>query len=327
MILILKSTLIVTAYLIIRSICVKKISWRRVYTLGLLPACGLTAILFTSSNKDFWAWIILRCVNVCAKPFRGVHQLFTGAEGSKKDFSRQVVNLLNCSEGTIAKTIWLLGMIIVAGYYNLVFIRLVLMLIQNSKRVDVEAGTEFTVRETSSTRIPFLLWNEIFLPCGLTLREEQCQYVIKHEKQHYYQGDAIWNLWRILLSIVFWFHPLVWFFCRLSRNDSEFSCDEQITETMNHEQKEGYCTTLLSFATNIEYRKADSQEVSCLSGNLIHERIYTITKSTGQYKRKWILLMYSCMFLLFFTCFMVGTAWKKHCKEASYANVVEYPFE
>lgn len=91
----------------------------------------------------------------------------------------------------------------------------------------------------------------IYLPAQRLdqLTEEQVKWIICHEECHYRQGDHIWSLLRILLTAVYWFHPLVWAAAYLSKKDAEISCDEKVLANSNMTQKIAYGKTLICVAS------------------------------------------------------------------------------
>ena len=91
----------------------------------------------------------------------------------------------------------------------------------------------------------------IYLPAQRLdqLTEEQVKWIICHEECHYRQGDHIWSLLRILLTAVYWFHPLVWAAAYLSKKDAEISCDEKVLANSNLTQKIAYGKTLICVAS------------------------------------------------------------------------------
>ena len=88
----------------------------------------------------------------------------------------------------------------------------------------------------------------IYIP--FRLREDEREYIIKHEQYHLRRKDNIVKILAVFLTTVYWFHPLVWVSYFLMVRDMEMSCDEQVLTAMEVDVRKEYSETLLAFATN-----------------------------------------------------------------------------
>ena len=64
--------------------------------------------------------------------------------------------------------------------------------------------------------------NTIFIADELTVVNEK--EIIRHETMHYQHLDPVWNLFRCLITAIYWFNPFVWLASYLSRQDAEYAC-------------------------------------------------------------------------------------------------------
>lgn len=150
--------------------------------------------------------------------------------------------------------IWLAGtccILLVVLAANIFYVH---KLKKNRKSFDKFREGKLPVYVTENVQVPCLygmLKTAIYLPAQRIdqLTEEQVKWIICHEECHYRQGDHIWSLLRILLTAVYWFHPLVWAAAYLSKKDAEISCDEKVLVNSNLTQKIAYGRTLICVAS------------------------------------------------------------------------------
>lgn len=150
--------------------------------------------------------------------------------------------------------IWLAGtcsILLVVLVANIFYVH---KLKKNRKSFDKFREGKLPVYVTENVQVPCLYGvfkRAIYLPAQRLdqLTEEQVKWIICHEECHYRQGDHIWSLLRILLTAVYWFHPLVWAAAYLSKKDAEISCDEKVLANSNMTQKIAYGKTLICVAS------------------------------------------------------------------------------
>ncbi|MDE6568953.1 MAG: M56 family metallopeptidase [Lachnospiraceae bacterium] len=89
---------------------------------------------------------------------------------------------------------------------------------------------------------------KIYIP--FRLDEEEREYIIKHERHHIDRRDNIVKLIAVLITCIYWFHPLVWISYFFMIRDMEMSCDEYVLQESMRDIREDYSRSLLAFATN-----------------------------------------------------------------------------
>ena len=77
------------------------------------------------------------------------------------------------------------------------------------------------------------------------------RHALAHEMCHYRQGDLGWNVRRMEILVIYWFHPVVWLGAWLSRQDCELSCDEAAIALLGEEERYDYGRTLLKLVANV----------------------------------------------------------------------------
>lgn len=79
--------------------------------------------------------------------------------------------------------------------------------------------------------------------------EERKKHILQHEMTHYRHLDYVWTFVRSLCLILYWFHPLVWVAAKLSMEDGELACDEGTLLRLGESQRISYGSTLIEMMT------------------------------------------------------------------------------
>ena len=66
----------------------------------------------------------------------------------------------------------------------------------------------------------------IYLTPAALEDREGLRHILAHEEAHARQWDPLWSLLRGVCLAVYWFDPLVWLAARASKEDCELACDE-----------------------------------------------------------------------------------------------------
>ena len=86
----------------------------------------------------------------------------------------------------------------------------------------------------------------IYLPKDL--EEEERVYIIEHEKCHRKRKDYLVKPVLYAITVIYWFHPLVWMAYHLCCEDMEMSCDEMVLEKAGKNIRKEYANSLLKYA-------------------------------------------------------------------------------
>lgn len=145
---------------------------------------------------------------------------------------------------TVSAWAWVLGMIVLSVFMIVSWINLKL-------RVRTAVKVRTRVYETDAIDSAFVMGvirPTIYLPVGLN-RQEQA-WILLHETCHIWRKDYVVKMFATVLTIVYWFNPLVWAAWFVMCRDMEMSCDEMALEGASGELRKAYSRTLLSVATN-----------------------------------------------------------------------------
>lgn len=140
----------------------------------------------------------------------------------------------------IAENLWILGMLAMAMYALISYVRL-------RMRVREAVKTEKNIYICDNIPSPFILGvicPRIILPSSMN--KEDIEYVVAHERAHLRRLDHLWKPLGFLLLSVYWFNPILWIAYILLCRDIELACDERVIRDMNADDKKAYSTALLN---------------------------------------------------------------------------------
>ena len=108
---------------------------------------------------------------------------------------------------------------------------------------------------------------------------DEVRSMLAHEIAHFAGNDLHWNYVLHLLSIVLWFHPLLWR-ARLAHADAcDQRCDADATSYLNN--TESYTKLLAKIALQLAIRTPSSALPMARSSNVM-QRINVLTSGIGQ---------------------------------------------
>lgn len=140
------------------------------------------------------------------------------------------------------------------------------------------------IYECENIPTPFVLGvfrPKIYIP--FRLGEAEREYILKHEQFHIRRKDYLVKFAAMILTIVYWFHPLVWISYICMVRDMEMSCDEYVLGAMEQDIRINYSESLLGFAMNRRYL---SMGLLSFGETSTRRRVKNIMKFQKQ--KKWI---------------------------------------
>ncbi|MDE5697375.1 MAG: M56 family metallopeptidase [Lachnospiraceae bacterium] len=150
--------------------------------------------------------------------------------------SSRFVSMMTC--------VWITGILTLVSYTVIAHIRI-------RRKIQYSIRLCDNVYECDNIRSPFVIGivsPRIYLPFRLSEPEQQC--ILAHERYHIRRKDYLIKSFAFLLTIVYWFHPLVWAAYHLMCIDMEMSCDEKIVSRFVVDLRKEYSRLLLAFAVN-----------------------------------------------------------------------------
>jgi len=99
----------------------------------------------------------------------------------------------------------------------------------------------------SSPSLCGLIKPKIFIPNNIafSISDEDFRYIIMHELTHLKNKDIIINWILTLLSIIYWFNPILIYSFRKIRQDCEHSCDDKVISYLDQGENVQYGNTLI----------------------------------------------------------------------------------
>lgn len=144
----------------------------------------------------------------------------------------------------VLAAVWFLGMAVL-GFYSVISYRLL------RRRISSAVLLRDNVYECDNIATPFVIGimnPKIYIP--FRLDEQEREFILRHENCHIRRKDYFIKLCAFLVTVVYWFHPLMWLAFFLMTRDMEMSCDERVIMELGMDVKSDYGRLLLSFATN-----------------------------------------------------------------------------
>lgn len=182
-------------------------------------------------------------------------------------------------------------LIIAACVFTLFLIR-ILSLITLFKRSTHYTWKNYTVAESSNVQGVFSFFNFIFLSPGEFLAEAEKQEILRHEEVHIKKLHSLDIILMQLLSIVFWFNPIIRSYKKSLVQVHEFEADARAVEGHDVDK---YCSLLAKVALqNNGYVLANH-----FTNSFTLKRI-TMMKTVKRKIKNWKVLAAACTLPLFF---------------------------
>jgi beta-lactamase regulating signal transducer with metallopeptidase domain len=175
--------------------------------------------------------------------------------------------------GTILVSLWLLGSValLCLRLYQWICLN---VLVKTSSPLDIKAS--IPVRETASTLEPGIFGiflPTLLLPAGIAsnLAPAQLDAILAHELCHWRRRDNLTAALHMLVEVLFWFHPLVWWLGGRLVVERERACDEAVIQSGRN--REIYAQGILKVCQH--YAELPSCAAG-VSGGLLRKRIESI---------------------------------------------------
>lgn len=181
---------------------------------------------------------------------------------------------------------WIIGIIVMGGYMIYYQIKWQRFLHNNRKPLSASQseivsalGIPLSVYIVNGLPSPCLCGRSIYMTEDMAEDEKQLEHILVHEYCHYRQFDSLWVIVRCVLTVVYWFNPLVWAAAYLSKKDSEFACDVAVIRMLGEDERIPYGKTLINLISGNSFDRSIGA-VSMMSDDEkgIRERIFKIAR-------------------------------------------------
>ncbi len=163
-------------------------------------------------------------------------------------------NTVSPSENEHPKTLWEIGIFSALSFVWLAgTAAMVLCSISSFAKLKKKLSEAVLLRENIyiSDKITTPFVTGVFSPkfyLPVSVKEEELEYIILHERCHIKRGDHIVKLISFALLCIHWFNPFIWLAFCLSNRDMEMSCDEAVMKKMKEDVRASYSASLLSLS-------------------------------------------------------------------------------
>ena len=96
------------------------------------------------------------------------------------------------------------------------------------KRSTVEKKQGYELIKTETLHLPFSFFNSLYWSEKLDLSKADRDQILRHELTHIQQHHSIDIIILEVISILFWFNPIVWFYRKAIRNTHEYLADQNV---------------------------------------------------------------------------------------------------
>lgn len=196
--------------------------------------------------------------------------------------------------------IWILGIAVLTSYY---IINTIIMerkigkkQVQDERIIEIfekakqkmQIQRDIKLIEQEYKKVPCIY--EVFKPKILITKEiikkddETLEYIFMHELAHYKRKDIILNKLLIIITILHWFNPILWFCFKQIRQDMELKADELVLEKIQKKQEKQYAKALVSLLP-ISQEEQPKTRVLCVTDNKKNmERRIKMIKLSDKFK-------------------------------------------
>ena len=134
-----------------------------------------------------------------------------------------------------------------------------LMLDECKRILNIQADIPLVI--ASAIRTPGLFGffrPALVLPLQLSakINSQELKHIFLHELTHYQRRDYLVNSLMVLLKIIHWFNPLLWYAFYLMREDCEFACDSRVLSRMESEERLSYGSTIIHLTQIVKLQQA-----------------------------------------------------------------------
>jgi len=169
-----------------------------------------------------------------------------------------------------------IGLLAFTIRFLLQFGSLISLLIKNPK--SIEGAYTYIVIKNNISPFSFFKWI-VFNP--EQFKSEELALILNHEKVHVRQKHSIDMLLSELVSIVFWFNPLIWFYKKDIQQNLEYIADYQAQNTSENEKD--YQRLLLKISVAHHNMSLPNN----FYNSLIKKRIVMLHKSRSKTSKQW----------------------------------------
>ncbi|QNL45503.1 M56 family metallopeptidase [Oscillibacter hominis] len=233
-------------------------------------------------------------------------------------------------ESGVSTVLWLLGALILGGYFLWCHLRCRRTYAQSLPAAD-EAARQWLAEHPLRRRVELrrsdrvaapltygLLRPVILLPA--TLEPSALPYVLAHEWTHIRRLDVVYKWALCAVLCIHWFNPAVWLLYVMAGRDLELSCDEAVIQSCGVQSRSGYALALLGLE---EARGGLEPLCNHFSKTALETRIRSIMK----YRRASMAAVLASVALVGTVTACFATSASKSYAEKHYGPLMQFRFQ
>ena len=152
--------------------------------------------------------------------------------------------------------------------------------------------------------------------------DEVLKHIFMHELSHYKRKDIILNKILLVITIIHWFNPILWFCFQQVRQDMELKADEMVLSKLPKKQEKKYAKSLVSILPISQEEKMTTKLLYVTDGKKNMERRIKMIKLSKQFKEYKTLIGVTTLVLTLCIGILIFTQIKP--KEEENLNYVQY---
>lgn len=162
--------------------------------------------------------------------------------------------------------IWLCGSLFL-GSYALISNRKLRRSVRRMERAEKRCPIPVYYSDAVASPCLFGLLRPCILMNRTVLQDEELyRQTLRHEWTHYRQKDHIWTFLRVVMCVLYWWHPFVWAAAVCSREDAELACDSRAIEGLDPQERRKYGLALLRLLEQADRRQGFLCGAASMSG-------------------------------------------------------------
>lgn len=207
----------------------------------------------------------------------------------------------------ILLAVWAAGAFLMLAYCAFSYMRLSLHM-REAVKCNGEGAAVYQSEKVDSPFVLGIVSPRIYIPFSMKEEERQC--VIAHEKAHISRKDYLVKPFAFLLLALHWFNPFIWIAYILLCRDIELACDEKAIRVLGEVQKKVYSQALLKCSVS---RRSIAVCPVAFGETGVKERI----KNVLHYKKPafWIVAVSLLLCVIVAVCFLTNPRQEKPEKE------------
>lgn len=198
----------------------------------------------------------------------------------------------------ILLAVWAAGAFLMLAYCAFSYMRLSLHM-REAVKCNGEGAAVYQSEKVDSPFVLGIVSPRIYIPFSMKGEERQC--VIAHEKAHISRKDHLIKPFAFLLLALHWFNPFIWIAYILLCRDIELACDEKAIRVLGEVQKKVYSQALLKCSVS---RRSIAVCPVAFGETGVKERI----KNVLHYKKPafWIVIVSLLLCAVVAVCFLTN---------------------